>query len=92
MQWAVLDVPGTENEIQLSVFPNPSADEITFSSPKISSVRIFNSTGACVAAITRRNFRDEIVADVRKLPSGIYYYIATNESNAGVHGKVSVLH
>lgn len=61
------------SKTQVSVYPNPAADQITFeSAEKVDGLTIVNLLGKTVRTTTV-NPTSKVVADVNELPSGVYF-------------------
>jgi hypothetical protein len=82
---AVHDV---ERQETVKIFPNPAPDILNIEMKTESSrkMEIFNSLGSRVVVTYLLSDKDEI--DLRKLPSGIYFYRITGENGTSFTGKI----
>lgn len=81
MASAVLQVPQTENNHSLTIFPNPAVDQITLnggSNPEPGMISIYNSNGQLVYK-TDWNSDDKLTLDLKHFARG--YYILNFRSN-----------
>ena len=82
----------TENQYEISCYPNPSTGKITFrmeQNPKpLKLLQIYSSSGRLVYS-TAINNRKQII--VNKLPAGSYFYKITGENNLIYHSDQLVI-
>ena len=79
-----LEIPGNENGISITVFPNPftAIVQLTFSEPLAnrSYIRIFESTGKMVYSILVPAESGQAEIDLSQLPEGIYFLLLSDHT------------
>jgi ELWxxDGT repeat protein len=84
----VLVITGIENEPKLSIFPNPTTDQLTISLPKNFGLATIEIIGVCGDVVYTSNTLDfEKSIDFSSLAVGIYYVRVSNSGKVFV-GKI----
>lgn len=80
-------VSENDNIVSVSVFPNPTTDDLYIASNKsFSDGSIYGLDGKLVKAISEQELGSKIIS-VSELPSGIYYLHISTESNKTYYSK-----
>ena len=80
-----------QNQIHVSVFPNPSSGIVKMKCEKeISSVEILNVLGKKVFVTANNQHLTSCEIDLRKQPKGIYFYLLTTAKGEKATGKLII--
>ena len=79
------NIPELDNEIKVTVFPNPTSNGVTISAKelsKLNSIRVYNLSGILLQSILSNQITsDQIKIDLSQYSAGIYLLNLENSSN-----------